>query len=170
MADTIIPLVSRLLRVFVFLVAIGVLVLACAIAWNHPPLRQSPGFSTRLKTYLTTNVAETRHDSAFPELRLRRYDVSPERLFAIARNAIEHLGWEVAEIDAHSRTVHAVATTRLWRFKDDVIVSAQQLSANDSTLYVRSASRIGKVDLGANVRHVLDLLEEVDQALAKPKP
>ncbi len=122
------------------------------------------GPKTRLKTYLTTNIGETQPDSSFPELRLRRYDVSQDKLFDIVRDAVERLGWNIASVDVGSRTIHAVATTPFWRFKDDVLVQVRKSSTNASTLYVRSSSRVGQADLGANTRHVLDLIAEVDRA------
>ncbi len=49
--------------------------------------------------------------------------------------------------------IQAVATTRLCRFKDDVTVTVQPEGAG-VVVNVRSHSRIGKGDLGANARRI----------------
>ncbi|MEM6641201.1 MAG: DUF1499 domain-containing protein [Pseudomonadota bacterium] len=55
--------------------------------------------------------------------------------------------------------LYAVATTRLLRFKDDVEF---HLRADQGVIAVRSASRVGHSDLGANRKR----LERIRQALA----
>lgn len=143
-------------RVVLILVALGVVFLIVAVALNRPPLFDAPGFGTRLKTYITTNTAELKVDHVFPELRIRNDARAPGALLAAAREAVQTLGWSL-EDDAAAGTLHAVVTTRLWRFKDDVHISVQS-EAGGSVLHVRSQSRVGRGDLGANARHVMDLL------------
>jgi hypothetical protein len=124
-----------------------------AILLNRPPLTEPPGPRERLTSYLTTNVAELRADSAFPELRPRVHPVPPRELFDAARAAIAELGWEVLREDAERLELHAVATTPLLRFRDDVRVQVQA-AAGGSRLYARSQSRVGRADLGANAQHL----------------
>jgi uncharacterized protein (DUF1499 family) len=50
--------------------------------------------------------------------------------------------------------VHAVFRTRLFRFRDDVEL---RLDPAASVIHVRSASRVGRSDLGANRRRVESL-------------
>lgn len=165
MTDTVVFTLTMVVRTAAGLVAAGLVALALAIAWTHPPLLQAPGIYARLKTYLTTNVAETRPEAVFPELRPRHYDITPAQLFTVVRAAVEHLAWDIHAIDAQRRTLHVVLKTRLWRFKDDVTIQVQASPKGNGVLYVRSASRIGKADFGANVRHILDLSREVDKTL-----
>jgi uncharacterized protein (DUF1499 family) len=140
--------------------AVAALVLAAlplaGLLANRPPLFDPPGPARRLAAYLTTNVAETRADSPFPELNPKQYAVPAGQLFEQATTAVERLGWEIAERDAGSRRLRAVVTTRLWKFRDDIAIEARALPGDRSTLYVRSASRVGRSDLAANTRHVLD--------------
>lgn len=145
------------------LVLIPAVLLALGLLWNRPPFTEPPGFAVRLKTYLTTHVAETRDDALFPELRPRRYPIAPDALFGAAVDAAWHLGWDVVSIDAQTRVLQAVVTTPLWRFKDDVVARVQTSPQGGSVLYIRSESRVGKGDLGANTRHVLELLESVER-------
>jgi uncharacterized protein (DUF1499 family) len=51
--------------------------------------------------------------------------------------------------------IRAVATTMAFRFKDDVTISVAKMD-NFTLVNVRSRSRIGKGDLGANARRIRD--------------
>jgi uncharacterized protein (DUF1499 family) len=165
---------SGLLQVVFFLVLLGIALIAAGIIANRLPLTEPPGLLTRLSTYLNTNVAETQENSLFPELRLHRYEAPPELLFDVARRAAQNLKWEITVLDASKKEIQAVVTTKVWGFKDDVTVQIQPAQPSGNWLWIHSASRVGKGDLGANTRHVLDLIHAVDaivpvQALTQPK-
>ena len=51
--------------------------------------------------------------------------------------------------------IRAVATTMVFRFKDDVTITVQR-EANATVVNIRSRSRIGRGDLGANARRIRD--------------
>ena len=63
----------------------------------------------------------------------------------------------------------AVATTRLWQFKDDITLRVYAAPEGRSILYVKSESRIGKGDLGANLRRVINLTEEITHQVMENK-
>lgn len=69
---------------------------------------------------------------------------------------LPRVSWETGP---QGRQVHAVFASRLFRFKDDV----DFLIRDDGRIEVRSASRLGYWDLGANRRRV----EKLRQALRK---
>jgi uncharacterized protein (DUF1499 family) len=128
-----------------------------ALVLNNVPLYEPPGFAVRLKTYLTTHSAETRRHHPFPELELPCYRLAPRALFTRIEQAVSVLGWEIIDSDPERYRLHAVVTTRLLKFKDDVEIQLQ-LADSGTELHVRASSRIGRGDLGANTRHILDLL------------
>ena len=158
-------IVSGIVQVFFFLVLIGASLLAAGLIANRLPLTDPPGFFTRLFTYLTTNVAETSEHSAFPELRTRRYEAPPALLFDYARRAAQSLGWEITVLDADTHEIQAVVKTRVWGFQDDVTIQTPPAQPSGSWLVVRSASRVGKGDLGANTRHIMNLVQAVDMTI-----
>ena len=135
---------------------VGCLVVG-ALVVNNPPLYDPPGFRTRLLTYLTTNVAEMHRDHRFPELELRSYTLPPASLFTRVEHAITALGWEIVDFDSGRYYLRAVVETSLLKFKDDVEVYLVP-GSEGTELHIRSSSRVGKGDLGANTRHILDLL------------
>lgn len=59
--------------------------------------------------------------------------------------------------------VRAVVTSRLWRFKDDVEVVIDE---EDRVIHLRSASRVGKGDLGVNRRRAEELLARIAPRVA----
>jgi Protein of unknown function (DUF1499) len=131
---------------------------------NRPPMMDSPGLWARLVTYLGTHVAEIRPDHPFPELRPHVYALPPDRLYAAAREAIGGLGWGIASENPAGLCLTAVVESALWRFKDDVVVRVEPAEGG-STLRMRSSSRIGRGDLAANTRHLLDLYAAIEERL-----
>jgi uncharacterized protein (DUF1499 family) len=156
---------SGVLQVVFFLILLGVSLIVAGIIANRLPLTEPPGLLTRLSTYLNTNIAETREDSPFGELRPRRYEAPPELLFDVVRRAVQSLRWEITTLDAEKKEIQAVVTTKVWGFKDDVTIQVQPAQPRGALLWIRSASRVGKGDLGANTRHVLDLIEAVNAVI-----
>lgn len=154
---------SGLLQVVFFLAVVLASLLAAGLISNDLPWSDPPGVGTRLMTYLSTNVAETTPDSAFPELRPRTYAAPAALMFDVARRAAGALHWELGDdtVDPEARRIEAVVTTRVIKFKDDVAIWVEADGEERSTLFARSASRVGVVDLGANTRHIMDLFETV---------
>ena len=153
---------SGLLQVVFFLAVVLASLLAAGLISNDLPWSDPPGMGTRLMTYLSTNVAETTSDSAFPELRPRTYAAPAALMFDVARRAAEALHWELGTVEPEARKIEAVVTTRVIKFKDDISIWVEADGEERSTLFARSASRAGVVDLGANTRHIMDLFETVD--------
>ncbi len=152
---------SVLLQVVFFLAVVWASLLAAGLISNDLPWSDPPGAGTRLLTYLSTNVAETTPDSAFPELRPRTYAAPAALMFDVARRAADALHWESSTVDPEARKIEAVVTTRIIKFKDDVTIWVEADGDERSTLFARSASRVGLNDLGANTRHLMNLFETV---------
>ncbi|MDX1653980.1 MAG: DUF1499 domain-containing protein [Candidatus Competibacteraceae bacterium] len=147
--------------VLVVLMALGLI--AAALVRNQVPLTAAPGPAKRLKAYLSRNMAETRRDHPFPELELPCPAQPPEVLWERLERAVARLGWQMMEADPGERRLRAVVTTPLWRFKDDLEVRLIPASCG-TEIHIRSSSRVGRGDLGANSRHILDLLTALEQA------
>ncbi len=85
---------------------------------------------------------------------------SPSAAFDAAVAALNGLGFEVVNADRDALRVEAVATSRWFGFKDDVVV---RIRANGSgaRIDVRSVSRVGKGDAGANAKRIVKILESI---------
>lgn len=150
------------MEIALLLLAIAGGLVAGGIAGNGLPMTDPPGFGKRLRTYLTTNVAETRRNHVFPELELPCFAQPPEVLLAHVEKAAQALTWESPTVDAETRRLRAFIVTPLLNFKDDIEIRLVP-AAGCTELWVRSASRVGKGDLGANTRHILNLLQVLQQ-------
>jgi uncharacterized protein (DUF1499 family) len=95
---------------------------------------------------------------AYPEVRPSVLDMRAEAAFAKALRAAREMGWEIVSADAAAGRIEAVATTPWFGFKDDVTVRVSGQNGA-SRIDVRSRSRVGRGDAGANARRILRYLE-----------
>ncbi|MDZ7736587.1 MAG: DUF1499 domain-containing protein [Gammaproteobacteria bacterium] len=98
----------------------------------------------------------------FPELRPAVYPIEPALLCQQVTSALEFAGleWQALAGDCH---YHAIVTTPLLGFKDDVRIGVEPVGDSSSHLTIHSGSRVGRGDMGANIRHVLDLVRAVER-------
>lgn len=92
--------------------------------------------------------------AAWPDLVPLDLPVSRDRVHAAARAEIAHAGWELVGDDVGAGRLEAIATTRWFRFKDDVVVRLRDRPDGGTRVDVRSKSRIGRSDLGTNARRI----------------
>jgi uncharacterized protein (DUF1499 family) len=79
----------------------------------------------------------------------------PAEAFARARRVAESMpAWTITAADAANGTIEAVATTRLFGFQDDIAIRVRPDGAGASRVDVRSKSRDGQGDLGANAARI----------------
>ncbi|MCE2436674.1 MAG: DUF1499 domain-containing protein [Pseudomonadales bacterium] len=71
------------------------------------------------------------------------------------------MGWELIAEDPERGRIEATARTPWFRFKDDVVVRVQERPEGGSVVDVRSLSRIGATDFGANAKRVRRFLSEL---------
>lgn len=85
---------------------------------------------------------------------------APGDNFPRALAAAEAMGWLIVDTDPQAGRIEATATTPLFGFKDDVVI---RLSADNGQTRVdmRSASRVGRSDLGANAQRIRDYLAKL---------
>lgn len=150
----------------IILLLLLLLGLAIGALWRSgAPLSDPPGTMERLRVYLTTNVAETSAHSDYQELRERHYRMPPDEMQQRVRQAMETLGWEVNSSNPQQGIVRATVTTDLLGFTDDLTVTIHPRPGNGSRLAIRSASRVGKADFGANIGHILAFVDTLEQSM-----
>jgi uncharacterized protein (DUF1499 family) len=89
----------------------------------------------------------------YPELRSIDLPVPPAVAFDQALAAARELGWEVVVSDPDRGVFDARDTTAVFRFVDDVTVRVVPRGSG-SRIDVRSKSRDGRGDLGANAQRI----------------
>ena len=63
------------------------------------------------------------------------------------------MGWELVDEEAAAGRIEATATTFWFGFEDDVVVRIRPADGG-SRVDVRSVSRVGRGDVGANARRI----------------
>ena len=97
-------------------------------------------------------VAQQQRD-AYPDLTPILLDDPPARAFERALEAARGMGWELVGDDAAAGRIEATDTTFWYGFKDDVVVRVRP-AGGGSRVDVRSVSRVGRGDVGANARRI----------------
>lgn len=96
----------------------------------------------------------------YPDIGPLHLDAPPAQAFDRALAAARGMGWEIVASDPAQGRIEATATTFWFGFKDDIVVRIVA-EGSGSRLDVRSLSRIGKSDVGANARRIRDYLAKV---------
>ncbi len=100
----------------------------------------------------------------YPDIKPVRLDVPPEQAFVKVRALVQDLGWQiVADVPDQGR-IEAVATTRWFGVKDDVVIRVSWIDKG-SRVDIRSKSRIARNDYGGdhgeNARRVQAFLKRL---------
>jgi uncharacterized protein (DUF1499 family) len=111
-------------------------------------------------TYGGPDIAAQQH-RAYPEIAPLVLDVTPQAAFVRALGAARNMGWMIVSSDPTGGRIEATATTLWFGFKDDVVVRIRPDGANSSRIDVRSVSRVGRSDVGANAARIRKYLRLV---------
>ena len=101
---------------------------------------------------------------AYPDIGPMALERSAPEVFSIVHEAVERLGWTIVLNEAPGETgigrIEANDRTLIMGFTDDVLI---QIKGDDAhaIVDVRSVSRYGMHDLGANAARIRKLFEEV---------
>jgi uncharacterized protein (DUF1499 family) len=97
---------------------------------------------------------------AYPDIKSLILKSSPQESMQKAIDAARSMGWEIAASDAAAGRLEATATTTWFGFKDDVVVRIRPEPAG-SRVDVRSVSRLGSGDAGANAKRIREFLAKL---------
>lgn len=99
---------------------------------------------------------------AYPDIGPAKLAIDPQVAFSRAHQAARALGWEIiAAVPAEGR-IEATDETFWFGFKDDVVVRIRDANGG-SRVDVRSVSRVGRSDAGANARRIRRLLDQLER-------
>jgi uncharacterized protein (DUF1499 family) len=99
------------------------------------------------------NDVKTGETAEYPDLQPQEFRQPYYRVYDAALSVANDLGWQIEIEDRQNGKIEAVATTSIFRFRDDVTIT---FKADGPSVFVnlRSHSRVGKGDLGANARRI----------------
>ncbi len=104
---------------------------------------------------------------AYPQVRPLLTNAQPTVAFekALARAMPT---WEVTRVDRDRLAFEGVATTRVFRFRDDFVVEIRTTPQGQTAIHMRSKSRDGRGDLGANAARIQRFLSLLAEELTQP--
>lgn len=119
----------------------------------------------RFARFSKKSLGQVGHE-AYPAVRTLEVAAPPAAAFAAARAAVEGMGWTVVREDELSGVLEATAQTFWFGFKDDVIIRIRPaVGGEGARIDVRSISRVGLSDLGANAKRIEAYLARVSTEL-----
>jgi len=102
-----------------------------------------------------------RQQQGYPDIKSLILKEPPAEAVQHAIDAARACGWEIVASDARNGRVEATDTTAWFGFKDDIVVRVRGLADGGSRVDVRSVSRVGRSDLGANAARVRKFLAKL---------
>lgn len=147
----------------------GTLLLALVLAsgGDHPLIRDittdtldPPVFSaTEQQGGATSNTLATAPETiaaqrqSYPDLQTVQTDLSIEEVFNKAKHTAVALGWDIYYENLNDGVIEATDTTAIMAFTDDIVIRLRT-NAKGTLVDLRSASRIGKGDMGTNAKRI----------------
>jgi len=97
---------------------------------------------------------------AYPDLKPKVLSLPPAEAVQKSIDAARSLGWQIAGSDTAAGRIEATDTTGWFGFKDDVVIRVRP-QAQGSRVDVRSASRVGRSDIGKNAERIREFLDKL---------
>ncbi len=124
--------------------------------------------------YAGLYTAEQQH-AAYSDIEPYLTDASPQEAYAAALKVIAKRKWHIVDarppqaVAPRDGRIEAIARTMILGFREDVVVRVRA-TPDGARIDVRSASRYGRHDLGANAARVRALIDDIDDVLSAPGP
>lgn len=159
-------------------------VAAGVMIWRLPQLNDvttdpdaTPAFSALANVRADSGAAADYGDSriwleqleAYPQVVPLRFDKEFAVIVEIVTEEIGKSGWRIvssrtSDTEPRVAVIEAVAATPVFAFEDDILIRVAE-TGELVRLDMRSASRLGAHDLGANARRIVGFLERVEAAV-----
>lgn len=121
---------------------------------DPPAFASDPSGRGRDMSYPAGFADQIKATPAYQDLQPIRVARAPGDVLREAESAAKAIGWDVAEVDAAQGTILASETTKLFRFVDDIVIRVRDDGTSGSLVDVRSKSRDGQGDVGANAARI----------------
>jgi uncharacterized protein (DUF1499 family) len=116
--------------------------------------------------YPGDSVARVQRES-YPDLQPLMMAMPVDSAFSLAVRAANGMGWEMVDQDRAQGRIEATATTPWMGFKDDVVIRVSSASGI-ARVDVRSKSRVGRGDVGANAKRIRQYLQRLRESDPHP--
>lgn len=163
-------------RILVILAGVPffVVIVSAAPGLAYPAINDITTDVENPPVFVKAKEANGERDMTYPEdfkrVVLEKYDdlkpltleETPERVFKRALELAEaRSGWEVVENDPATMTIEGEAISYFFHFVDDFIIRVSDSGDEGARVDMRSKSRDGKGDLGANAKRIQSFFNEL---------
>ncbi|MEO0466202.1 MAG: DUF1499 domain-containing protein [Pseudomonadota bacterium] len=131
-----------------------------------------PGFHGRLVADIQTSNemdpalrGEDRDQKPYPPLNTLVTDMDQTQVFDIALEMVRERGWNIAGANHGKGRIEGWAFTPWFGFRDDFALRVLANEAGQTEVDMRSISRVGISDLGANSQRVYGFLAELEREI-----
>jgi uncharacterized protein (DUF1499 family) len=110
---------------------------------------------------------------AYPKVQPILVDLEPTQAYQLVLRVAKDLGWKIVDSNPPNLRVdgvaqiEAIARSPVFGFADDIAVRVRPL-ASQTRIDLRSVSRVGRQDFGANAHHFEHFAAAVQDALQEP--
>ena len=95
----------------------------------------------------------SQQQTAYPDLQTIVSNLTLDEAFDRAVQVATAMGWDIYNHDRNTGVIEAVDTTAIMAFQDDIVIRVRT-NAQGTLLDVRSVSRVGVSDIGANAKRI----------------
>jgi len=113
-----------------------------------------------------TATHKSPRETPYPMIAPLMAPVTADAAYEAALAAAEARGWTVVTASREAGTIEATETSFWFGFHDDVMIRIRS-EEEQVVIDVRSTSRVGLSDLGANAKRIRNLLDEIETRLNK---
>ena len=99
---------------------------------------------------------------SYPDIKPLTFQTSKEEVFRRALDAAHTMGWHLVSSNPSAGHIEAYDTTYWYGFIDDIVI---RITSNhgETRLDIRSKSRVGTGDMGANARRIRGFSEKLNE-------
>ncbi|MEE4661899.1 MAG: DUF1499 domain-containing protein [Halieaceae bacterium] len=95
----------------------------------------------------------------YPDLHTLQTDLDTGAAFTRATEVANSMGWEIYNSDPANGRIEAASTSFWFGFTDDIVIRISRGDDGDAEVDLRSVSRVGQGDLGANAARIKAFLD-----------
>lgn len=102
---------------------------------------------------------------AYPDIKTIESEMTTRQAFMVTEDTVDSMGWNVYNNDFRKGLIEASVTSSWFGFVDDIVVQVRRRPGG-TFIELRSISRVGRGDLGANaarIRAFRDKFRELEQ-------
>ncbi len=101
------------------------------------------------------------HGEAYGDLRTVHLPWTPAQTIQRAGELARQRDWELRTLSPDAGIMEAVDTSTFFRFRDNIVLRARRAPQGGSLVDMRSISRVGVSDLGANAKRIRSFLADL---------